>query len=44
MELAGGVSCGSGQVGSPAAAGGSVVEGVVGVQEAGVEGLGGGYC
>lgn len=46
MELAGGVSCGRGQVGSPAAGGGggSVVEGEVGVQEAGVEGLGGGYC
>lgn len=43
MELAGGVGCGWGQVGSPAA-GGSVVEGEVGVEEAGVEGLGGGHC
>lgn len=40
MELAGGVGCGRGHVGSPAA-GGSVVEGEVGVEEAAVEGLGG---
>lgn len=42
MELAGGVGCGRGQVGSPAA-GGSVVEGEVGVEEAGVEGLRSGH-
>ena len=41
VELAGGVGCGRGQVGSPAA-GGSVVEGDVGVEKAGVEGLGSG--
>lgn len=43
MELAGGVGCGRGQVGSPAA-GGSVVDGKVGVKEAAVEGLGRGDC
>lgn len=42
MELAGGVGCGWWQVGSPAA-GGSVMEGEVGVEEAGVEGLGSGH-
>lgn len=43
MELAGGVGCGRGQVGSPAARG-SVVEGDMGVEEATVEGLGCGHC
>lgn len=42
MELAGGVGCGRGQVWSPAA-GASVMEGEVGVKEAGVDGLGSGH-
>lgn len=42
MELAGGVGCGRGQVRCPAARG-SVMEGEVGVEEAGVEGLGSGH-
>lgn len=42
MELAGGVGCGRRQVGSPAA-GGSVMEGEVTVEEAAVEGLGRGH-
>lgn len=42
MELAGGVGCGRRQVGSPAA-GGSVMEGEVAVEEAAVEGLGRGH-
>lgn len=43
MKLAGGVGCERGQVGSPAA-GGSVMEGEVGVEEAAVEGLRRGNC
>lgn len=42
MELVGGVDCSRGQIGSPAA-GDSVVEGEVGVEEATVEGLGRGH-
>lgn len=42
MELSGGVACGRGQVGSPAA-GSSVMEGEVAVEKAAVEGLGGGH-
>lgn len=42
MELAG-VGCGRGQVGSPAA-GGSVWDGEMSVEEATVEGLGSGHC
>lgn len=42
MELGGGVGCGRGQVGCPAARG-SVMEGKVGVEEAGVGGLGSGH-